>query len=131
MIGLAAAYCISIDKADFVFAQTNKKIDEFIECAKKCGSVLAPSIQRGIAFFNAYSASNYNSLQLADKTNEDLLNLLNIFKNTFNLISGSRILKENYDCPISPKKAKEIYIDVICKLAEHKKELIEMLDKSK
>lgn len=132
MTGLAAVYCIKSNLTENVFIQTNQKAIEFYQFAAKCQNYLAPGIAREVSFFNYFRSRDYtDQIQLNDQTEEDLLELLKLFRETYALISASRILKGNYNGSIPYQKALEINNDVTSKLNANRSRLEEMLIKFK
>lgn len=130
MTGLAAVYCIRSHLEENVFIQTNQKAIEFYQFAAKCQNYLAPGVAREVSFFNSFRESDYSGqLLLNDKTEEDLLELLKIFRETFALTNAARILKGNYNGSIPPEKALEINNEVTEKLNSNTSRLEEMLVK--
>lgn len=128
MTGLAAVYCIKSNLTENVFIQTNQKAIEFYQFSAKCQNYLAPGIAREVSFFNYFRSRDYNQqTDLKDETEEDLLELLKVFRETYALISAARILKTNYNGIIPPEKALEINQNVSEKLNANRSRLEQML----
>lgn len=128
MTGLAALYCIKSGLTQKVFNATQIKLREFNQFIQMCGSVLAPSIGRELALFNVYRASFYErDVRLNDRTDHDLKNLLQVFRECKMIINASHVLKSHYFGKIPENKASEIYNIAVEKLNANKQRLEEMM----
>lgn len=128
MTGLAALYCIKSHMTQNVIRATRTKVKEFNEFSHKCNSVLAPAIGREVSFFNSYRASNYSyGVQLNDRSDQDLMNLLRVFRDCRMVINASDRLKSNYFGSLSLSRANEIYNSAVAKLSSNKSRLERML----
>ncbi|OHS99458.1 hypothetical protein TRFO_08397 [Tritrichomonas foetus] len=127
MTGLAAVYCINSSLIQNTFVQTQQKLFEFCQISQQCRTWMAPSFYREIAFFNYFRLSFYsNEISYKDETEEDILALLSIFRETFTLISAGKYLGQHYNGKIKIEQAKEVYEKVVQKLEKNRETLQEM-----
>ncbi|KAK8876392.1 hypothetical protein M9Y10_006596 [Tritrichomonas musculus] len=129
MTGLAALYCFKNQLAKKVFNYTSAKMREFIYLINCHKSYLAPSIYRHLFFIDNYCPWKYdNKILLLDETEDNLLNLLQIFLDTYSIMSSYEILNINTISKTSFSKAEEYNHEVVKKLEKNKDRLIRMMN---
>lgn len=129
--GLAAIFCIRRNGANSVIQQTKQKVREFNQIvAGNKNNVLAPSCVRQLAFFHAYKSRNYYSTpQLYARSENDLANLLDIYRDTETIRETSQVLGQSYDGSMSLTEANKLYDTVVPMLNSNLPRLHQMMDK--
>ena len=129
MTGLAASYCIQNGLTQKVLVDSRTKVIQFWQFVYHYKSYLAPSICRHLFFIDSYSACKYDNNQFFDdKTENDLLDLLRVYQDTFSIMCSFKILNHEGSSKISLKRAEEFNHAVTLKLEKNRKRLIKMMD---
>ena len=130
LTGLAALYCIRNGYQEKVLKGSLSKSNQFQKLVRKYNSPLGPSITRQLFFIDFYGHKIIQkSAKLGNSSENDLIQLLKLFKNFYTIIASCNTLNKDKICHISLEDAKVAYLAVIQKLEQKKDVLYQMMVK--
>ncbi|OHT02570.1 hypothetical protein TRFO_30230 [Tritrichomonas foetus] len=123
--GLACIFALSRN-ANSVIRKSAEKVREFFNWQRKCGSIMAASAKRQIAFFNQYRARDFQYVRTDASGPDDVKRLLEDWKSLYQIVESKKILRSSANVNLR-NDVLERSFPLICQNLDKYRHIIETL----